>query len=111
MLNKILTGVVLTLGVATVANAAGVSAERGFAQCAGELETTFKGDGLVLDRTYLMKEGTESKTFYINGNVWAATGERQKLRTSCVTDSNGRNVTALTTDSGRYVARKSVATR
>ena len=111
MLNKILTGVVLTLGVATVASAAGVSAERGFERCAGELETEFKGNGLVLDRTYLLKKSTASKTYYINGNVWDVNGERQDLRTSCVTDSSGKNVTALTTDSGRYVSRESVATR
>ncbi len=111
MLTKILTGVVLAVGIASAASASTLVTERGFQKCASELNAEFKGDGLVLDRTYLVKKGADNTTYYINGNVWNANGEREKLRTSCVTDSRGNTITALGTDSGRYVAGSSVAIR
>jgi len=111
MLNRILTGMVLTFGLSTAASASSLVTERGFKQCEAELQTQFRGAGLVLDRTYLVKKAADTTNYFINGNVWDANGERQKLRTSCVTDTSGRNVTALGTDSGRYVAGSSVAIR
>lgn len=111
MLKKILTGVVLTVGVATIATASTAATERGFKKCEAELNTEFRGNGLVIDRAYLVKKGADSTTYYINGNVWDANSERQDLRTSCVTDLRGKNVTALSTDSGRFVSRNSVAAR
>jgi hypothetical protein len=111
MFKKILTGVVITLGVATAATASTAATERGFQKCEAKLNTEFRGAGLVIDRAYLVKKAAESTTYYINGNVWSANGEREDLRTSCVTDLRGKSVTALGTDSGRFVPRSSVAIR
>ena len=108
---KILAGVVLALGVVSLASASSIVTERGFKNCESELTSEFRNEGLVLDRAYLVKKRADSTTYYINGNVWDANGNRQELRTSCVTDSGGNNITALTTDSGRYVAGSSVAIR
>ena len=99
------------LGVATIATASTAATERGFQKCAAELSTEFRGAGLVINRAYFVKEGAESTTYYINGNVWSVNGEREDLRTPCVTDLRGKHVTALGIDSGRFVPRSSVAIR
>jgi hypothetical protein len=58
-------------------------------------------DGLALSRTFFVGESADSHVFYINGTAWDG-GDRIKVRITCDTSKNGRQLLSIHTGEGRF---------
>lgn len=103
-MNKII--IIAAILASSSALAQSMSSQRGYDLCVGEANEEFQ-NGLVLERFYLVHNGSEQRTYYLNGTYWDGAGERAHGGIACTTDTNGRELVSVETVDGRFVQRKS----
>lgn len=90
--------------VSTSATAGTAFNDRGLNACERLLTKEYANSGLTFERQYMVERGDAARTFFINGYVRNASGEREQLASTCITTSNGRRVLELETELGNHVA-------
>jgi len=58
--------------------------------------------GLAEAPQFYINEGSDSRSYYINGTAWADDGSRRAVRVACRTSLNGHRLLSLDTQNGQY---------
>ena len=97
---KIATGI-MTLCVAVTAQAGQLVDQRGYQQCVDGIESELNNQRPHLSHVYFMTVEDDNRTYYINGTAWQD-GQRQPVRSECMTSLGGNHVLALAIEPGSY---------
>ncbi len=91
----------LLLSPAAGAVTSSASEFRGYQACLEAHQDAFRG--LVTERTYLVQQKADSRTYYINATAWD-NGERVEVGFSCETTRSGKLLSKNAVANTRYAA-------
>ena len=109
MKTPIIAGAIAVLATATfvtdVQAAASSPAEhRGYEACLSATADSLQG--LTTERSYLLSNSADQRTYYINATAWQD-GQRAQVGITCATSKSGRDVLSHAVTDNRYAAASS----
>ena len=94
---------VVSLFIASAANAGMFSTKRGYDSCLNAAESMLTSNaGMVAERFYLHNKSAEDQHFYINASAFVD-GDRSNIGISCKTNLTGHRVLDIEKIDARYV--------
>lgn len=92
---------IMTFCVALSAQAGKIAQKRGYANCVEQIEQKLdRQQPKVSSGSYLAETG-EHMAFYLNATAWQD-GNRQPMRSKCLTSTSGHNALAVNVEPGRF---------